>query len=134
MKINEDCHFFSLGQPNPYAISRILFYVDVFITVGILFSYIVIYGTILFQQYFSYIMAISFIGWRSRSTRREPPTTGKQLVNCITCGSVICVKHQQLINISIIKELYFLSRLAILMSCDKIQNCKQHHYWAPYSM
>jgi hypothetical protein len=38
-----------------------------------------------FQQYFSYIMATSFSGGRSRSTRREPPTMGKQLVNCITC-------------------------------------------------
>jgi hypothetical protein len=36
-----------------------------------------------FQQYFSYIMATSFSGG---STRREPPTMGKQLVNFITCG------------------------------------------------
>ena len=39
-----------------------------------------------FQQYFSYIMATSFSGGGSRSTRREPPTMGKQLVNLITCG------------------------------------------------
>ena len=38
------------------------------------------------QQYNSYIMATSFSGGRSRSTRREPPTIGKQLVNFITCG------------------------------------------------
>jgi hypothetical protein len=31
-------------------------------------------------------MATSFSGGRSRSTRREPPTMGKQLVNFITCG------------------------------------------------
>jgi hypothetical protein len=31
------------------------------------------------------IMATSFSGGRSRSTRREPPTTGKQLVKFITC-------------------------------------------------
>ena len=37
-----------------------------------------------FQQYFNYIMATSFSGGRSRSTRREPPTMGKQLVNFIT--------------------------------------------------
>ena len=36
--------------------------------------------------YFSYIMATSFSGGRSRSTRREPPTMGKQLVNSVTCG------------------------------------------------
>jgi hypothetical protein len=35
---------------------------------------------------FSYIMATSFSGGRSLSTRREPPTMGKQLVNFITCG------------------------------------------------
>ena len=40
----------------------------------------------LIQQYFSYIMATSFSGGRSRSTRREPPTMGNQLVNFITCG------------------------------------------------
>jgi hypothetical protein len=34
---------------------------------------------------FSYIMATSFSGGGSRSTRREPPTLGKQLVNVITC-------------------------------------------------
>ena len=32
-----------------------------------------------------YIMVTSFSGGRSRSTRREPPTMGKQLVNFITC-------------------------------------------------
>jgi len=31
-------------------------------------------------------MAISFSGVSSRSTRRKPPTMGKQLVNFITCG------------------------------------------------
>jgi hypothetical protein len=31
-------------------------------------------------------MATSFSGGRSRSTRREPPTMGKQLVNFVTCG------------------------------------------------
>jgi hypothetical protein len=30
-----------------------------------------------FQQYFSYVMATSFSGGRSRSNRREPPTMGK---------------------------------------------------------
>jgi hypothetical protein len=35
---------------------------------------------------FIYIMATSFSGGRCQSTRREPPTMGKQLVNFITCG------------------------------------------------
>jgi hypothetical protein len=39
-----------------------------------------------FQQYFRYIMATSFSGGGSGSTRREPPTIGKQLVSFITCG------------------------------------------------
>jgi hypothetical protein len=38
------------------------------------------------QQYFSYIMATSFSGGGSQSTRREPKTMGKQLVNFITWG------------------------------------------------
>jgi len=36
-----------------------------------------------FQQ--QYIMATRFSGGRSRSTRREPSTMGKQLVSFITC-------------------------------------------------
>jgi hypothetical protein len=31
-------------------------------------------------------MATSFSGGRSRSTQREPPTMGKQLINFINCG------------------------------------------------
>ena len=31
-------------------------------------------------------MATSFSGGGRRSTRREPPTMSKQLINCITCG------------------------------------------------
>jgi hypothetical protein len=31
-------------------------------------------------------LGTSFIGGRSRNTRREPPTMGKQLVNFIICG------------------------------------------------
>jgi hypothetical protein len=49
---------------------------------------ILIFGVLtpLSEQYFSYIMATSFIGGGSRSTWREPATLGKQLVNFITCG------------------------------------------------
>ena len=36
-----------------------------------------------FQQYFNYI---SYSGGRNRSTRKEPPIMGKQLVSFITCG------------------------------------------------
>jgi len=39
-----------------------------------------------FNTTFSYIMATSFSGGGSQNTLREPPTTGKQLLNCITCG------------------------------------------------
>jgi hypothetical protein len=40
------------------------------------------------RQSYSYKTKIDqgFSGGRSRSTRREPPTMGKQLVNFITCG------------------------------------------------
>ena len=35
------------------------------------------------QQYFSYIMAVSFIGGGNRSTQRKPLTCRKLLTNCI---------------------------------------------------
>jgi hypothetical protein len=41
---------------------------------------------LVFNVIISYIMVTSFSGGRSRSTRREPPTMGKHLVNFITCG------------------------------------------------
>jgi len=34
-----------------------------------------------FQQYFSYIVVVSFIGGGNRSTRRKPP---KDILTCIT--------------------------------------------------
>jgi len=37
-----------------------------------------------FQQYFSYIVAVSFIGGGNGSTRRKPPTYRKVLTNFIT--------------------------------------------------
>ena len=37
-----------------------------------------------FQQYFSYIVAVSFIGGGNRRTRRKPPTCRKSLTNFIT--------------------------------------------------
>jgi hypothetical protein len=37
-----------------------------------------------FQQYFSYIMTISFIGGGNQSTQRKPPTCHKSLTNFIT--------------------------------------------------
>ena len=36
-----------------------------------------------FQQHFSYIMAVSFIGGGNRSTPRNPPTCSKSLTNFI---------------------------------------------------
>jgi len=38
-----------------------------------------------FQQYFSYIVAASFIGGGIQKTRRESPTCRKPLTNFITC-------------------------------------------------
>ena len=43
-----------------------------------------------FQQYFSYIIATSFSGGRSQSSRREPPTMGKQLVNLRVKCTLFC--------------------------------------------
>jgi hypothetical protein len=38
----------------------------------------------IFQQYFSYIVVVSFIGGGNRSTWRKPPTCRKSLSNFIT--------------------------------------------------
>ena len=45
------------------------------------FDLILIFDFWCFNATFSYIMTTSFSGGRSRSTRREPPTMGKQLEN-----------------------------------------------------
>jgi hypothetical protein len=37
-----------------------------------------------YEQYFSYVVAVSFIGGRNGSTRRKPPTCRKSLTNFIT--------------------------------------------------
>jgi len=37
-----------------------------------------------FQQYFSYNVAVSFIGWGNRRTWRKQPTCRKSLSNFIT--------------------------------------------------
>ena len=37
-----------------------------------------------FNNYFSYIVAVSFIGGENRSIRRKPPFCGKSLTNLIT--------------------------------------------------
>ena len=44
---------------------------------------------LVFNATFSNIMGTSFSGGGSRSTRRESPTLGKQLVNFITCGCLL---------------------------------------------
>jgi hypothetical protein len=55
--------------------------------ISVIDDFILIFGVLAhFQQYFSYIKATSFSGGRNQSTRREPPTTGKQLVSSFTCG------------------------------------------------
>jgi len=41
-----------------------------------------------FQQYFSYIVAVSFIGGVIRFTRRQPPICRKLLTNLIPLGCI----------------------------------------------
>jgi hypothetical protein len=60
---------------------------------------------------FSYIMATSFSGGRNRSTLREPPTMGKQLVNCITwlrieCTSICNLQNQARTHAVLVIGLY----------------------------
>jgi hypothetical protein len=70
-----------------------------------------------------FIMATSFSSGRSRSTRREPPTMGKQLVNFITCdcessapffviykASIICVCKGDAILFLLLMDIYWKRR------------------------
>ena len=59
---------------------------DMIYVMSFLWSSMDLFDLLCLTQYISYIMATSFSGGRSRSTRREPLTMGKQLVSCITCG------------------------------------------------
>jgi hypothetical protein len=87
-----------------------------------------------FQQYFSYIMATSFSGGRSRSTRRESPTIGKQLVNFITCGcessapffvaeSGIKTPKSNRVNLSDFTAFYCISGLMVRMLSSSMVDC-----------
>ena len=44
------------------------------------------------QQYFSYIVAVSSIGGRNKSTRRKPLTCHKSLANFNTAFYIQCLK------------------------------------------
>jgi hypothetical protein len=48
-----------------------------------------------FQQYFSYVVAVSFIGEGNRSTRAKPPLCHKLLTNLIT---YCCIEYTLLIS------------------------------------
>jgi len=43
-----------------------------------------VYGLTHFQQYVSYIVAVSFINGGNRNTRWKPPTFRKSLTNFVT--------------------------------------------------
>ena len=54
-----------------------------------LYQHLVGFGLWCLTQYFSYIMAVSFINEWNRSTRRKPPTYRKSLTNFITLSCFI---------------------------------------------
>ena len=60
-------------------------YINIIFQLPILFCLIVLFDDIIphFQQYFSYIVAVSFIDGGNRSTRRKPLTCRKSLTNFI---------------------------------------------------
>ena len=60
-----------------------------------------------FQQYFSYIVAVSVNGGENWSTQRKPPTCRKSLTNFITC--VKC-------------------NLTIKLVCDVVTKLFQYHH------
>ena len=68
------------------------------ITPSIWFTGLEVYGVYRrhFQQYFNYIMAVSFIGGGNRSIWRKQPTFRKSLTNFIT---KCCIEHTRLSGI-----------------------------------
>jgi len=46
-----------------------------------------------FQQYFSYIVTVSFIGGGNRSIQRKPPTCRKSLTTFITLCCIEYTSH-----------------------------------------
>ena len=75
-----------------------------------------------FQQYFSYIMAVSFIGGGNRCTRRKPLTCRKSLTNFSFCRSLF-VLFFKVIAFSVLLRFVasdFLSTTSIF-SCVKYQ-------------
>jgi hypothetical protein len=61
------------------------------------------------QQYFSYIMATSFCGGRRWSTRREPPTMGKQLYHLglrVECTLICNLQNRARTHAVLVTDLY----------------------------
>ena len=54
------------------------------VSCAIIFRFMVGLWCLTTQQYFSYIVAISFVGGGNQSIRRKPPTCHKSLTNFIT--------------------------------------------------
>ena len=47
-------------------------------------GWVTVFNAMHCQQYFNYILAVSFIGGGNRNTQRKPPTYRKSLKNFIT--------------------------------------------------
>ena len=75
-------HFWQTTEDELFAHTRICMVIQ-----GV--AWLIVFLSIVFNALsaiFQHFMATSFSGGRSRSTRREPPTMGKQLVTFITYG------------------------------------------------
>ena len=72
-----------------------------------------------FQQYFSYIVAVSFIGGGNQSTQRKPPTCHKSLTNFITLCSI---KH------TLPCAHFFEITALVVIAHDCTSNCKFKHH------
>ena len=71
-----------------------------------------------FQQYFSYIMAVSFIGGGRRSTRRKPQTCRKSLTNFI---KLWCIEYSS-------PWVGFRLTTLVAISTDGTGSCKSNYH------
>ena len=70
---------------NTFLYCELIFLYVLCVYLGCVLSIIIhVVPTVHFEQYFSHIVAVSFIGGRNQSTRKTPPTCHKSLRNFIT--------------------------------------------------
>ena len=81
-----------------------------------------------FQQYFSYIVVVSFIDGGNRSTRRRPLTCRKSLTNFITYKREIPLCFQNNLIMLVLYKIQNIAKFGVETICLDKTNCGKL-YW-----